>query len=114
MRKQYKHIVINSFLFYYYRNDNKLQMYLRLEGKQKYQRKAKANAQCVITRAREQYRGTVHLFIGTGRSLCIITFMPFTMNYNNDTKYHGSLSHFIFKSVHHFVLRHVTLPKLYS
>jgi hypothetical protein len=61
-----------------------------------------------ITRFREQYRGTVHLFIGTGRSLCVITFMPFTINYNNDTEYHGSLGHFIFKSVDPFVLRHVT------
>ena len=58
-------IIINSFLFYYYRNDNKLQMYLRLEGKQKYQRGTKANAQCVITGACEQCRDTVHLFIGT-------------------------------------------------
>jgi hypothetical protein len=107
-------IIINSFLFHYCRNDNKLQMYLRLEGKQKYQREAKANAQCVITGAREQYGGTVHLFIGAGHSLCIITFMPFTMNHNNDTEYHGSLSHFIFKSVHPFVLRHVTVLKLYS
>jgi hypothetical protein len=41
-------IIINSFLFHYRRNDNRLQMYLRLEGKQKYQREAKANAQCVI------------------------------------------------------------------
>jgi hypothetical protein len=28
------------------------------------------------TSQREQYGGTVHLFIGTGRSLCKITFMP--------------------------------------
>ena len=42
-----------------------------------------------ITRLREQYRGTVHLFIGTGRSMCIITNMPFTINYNNDTEHHG-------------------------
>jgi hypothetical protein len=65
-------------------------------------------------RACEQYRGTVHLFIGTVHSLYIITFIPFTMNYNNDTEYHESLSHFIFKSVHTFVLMHVTVPKLYS
>jgi hypothetical protein len=67
----------------------------------------------VITRWREQYRGTIHLFIGTGRNLCIITFMPFTINYNNDTEYHRSLGHFIFKSVHPFVLRNVTVLKLY-
>jgi hypothetical protein len=48
---------------------------------------------------REQYRGTIHLFIGTGHSLYEITFMPFIINYNTDTKHHGSLSHFIFKSV---------------
>jgi hypothetical protein len=42
-------IIINSFLFHYCRNDNNLQIYLRLEGKQKYQREAKTNAQCVIT-----------------------------------------------------------------
>jgi hypothetical protein len=75
-----------------------------LKGSKNTSVKQKANAQCVITGAREQYWGTVHLFIGTGRSLCIITFMPFTMNYNNDTEYHGSLSHFIFKSVHPIVL----------
>jgi hypothetical protein len=29
------------------------------------------------TSQREQYGGTVHLFIGIGRGLCEITFMPF-------------------------------------
>jgi hypothetical protein len=43
----------------------------------------------VITRLHEQYRGTVHLFIGTGRSLCKITFMPFTIDYNNDKNIMG-------------------------
>jgi hypothetical protein len=52
------------------------------------------------TRQREQYMGTVHLFIGTGRSLWEITFMPFTNNYNHNTRYHGPIGHFIFKSVH--------------
>jgi hypothetical protein len=33
---------------------------------------------------REQYGGTVHLFIGTGRSPCEITSMPFT--FANDPK----------------------------
>jgi hypothetical protein len=68
----------------------------------------------VITRLCEQYEGTVHLFIGTGRSLCEITFMPFIIDYNHDTNYHGSIGHFIFKSVHSFVLSHVTMPKLYE
>jgi hypothetical protein len=31
---------------------------------------------------REQYGSTVHLFIGTGRSPCKITFMPFTFANN--------------------------------
>jgi hypothetical protein len=83
-------IIINSFLFHYYRNDNKLQIYLRLEGKQKYQREAKANVQCVITEAREQCRDTVHLFIGTGCNL-----------------------RKIFKSVRPFILRFVFVRKLY-
>jgi hypothetical protein len=42
-------IITNSFLFHYCKNDNELQIYLRLEGKRKYQREAKANAQCAIT-----------------------------------------------------------------
>jgi hypothetical protein len=53
---------------------------------------------------REQYRGTVHLFIGTGRSLREITFIPFTIDYIHDTNYHGSIYLFIFKSVQPFVL----------
>jgi hypothetical protein len=52
-----------------------------------------------ITGSREQYRGIVHLFIGTGRSLWGITFMPFTEVYNHNTNYQGSIGHFIFKSV---------------
>jgi hypothetical protein len=42
---------------------------------------------------------TVHLFIDTGRSLWGITFMPFTKVHNHNTNYHGSIGHFIFKSV---------------
>jgi hypothetical protein len=48
----------------------------------------------------EQYGGTVHLFIGTGRSLCEFTFMSSTNGYNHNTGYHGPIGHFIFKSVH--------------
>jgi hypothetical protein len=50
-------------------------MYLWLEGKQQYQRGAKANAQCVITGACEQCRDTLHLFIGIGCNLRKITFI---------------------------------------
>jgi hypothetical protein len=45
-------------------------------------------------------RGTVHLFIGTWRSLWEITFMPSTNDYNHNTCYHWPIGHFIFKSVH--------------
>jgi hypothetical protein len=34
----------------------------------------------VSTSPREQYGAIVHLFIGTGRSLCKITSMPLTFN----------------------------------
>jgi hypothetical protein len=49
---------------------------------------------------REQYGGTVHLFIGTWRSLCGFTFVSFTTGYNHNTNYHGPIGLFIFKSVH--------------
>jgi hypothetical protein len=52
-------------------NNIDLHLYLQLDRRQKFKRDARAN-----TSQREQYGGTVHLFIGTGRSLCKITFMP--------------------------------------
>jgi hypothetical protein len=57
---------------------------------------------------REQYRGTVHLFIGTGHSPYKITFMPFTFDNNSMIIYRGLNSLFIFKSVSFFVIT----PKL--
>ena len=48
---------------------------------------------------REQYGGTVHLFIGTGHSLCKITPMPFTFGSNSMVIHRGLNSLFIFKSV---------------
>jgi hypothetical protein len=48
---------------------------------------------------REQYGSTVHLFIGTGRSPCKITPMPFTFA-NDFIVIHQSLSSlFPFKSI---------------
>jgi hypothetical protein len=38
---------------------------------------------------REQYRSTVQLFIGTGRSPCKITLMPFTFANNSITIHRG-------------------------
>jgi hypothetical protein len=54
------------------KNNIELHWYLRLDRRQKYKCDARAR-----TNQREQYRGIVHLFIGTGRSLHKITFMPF-------------------------------------
>jgi hypothetical protein len=68
-------------------------MYLRSDGRQKYKCDAQMN-----TSQREQYGGTVHLFIGTGRSLCKITFMPFMFTIDIRTIYRGLKSLFLFKS----------------
>jgi hypothetical protein len=54
------------------KNNIELHLYLRLDRRQGYKCDARAN-----TSQREQYGGTIHLFIGTRRSLCEITFMPF-------------------------------------
>jgi hypothetical protein len=48
---------------------------------------------------REQYGSTVHLFIGTRRSPCKITFMPFTFANNSIVILRGLNCLFIFKSV---------------
>jgi hypothetical protein len=48
---------------------------------------------------REQYRVTVHLFIGTRRNPCKITPMPFTSANNSIIIHQGLNSLFIFKSV---------------
>jgi hypothetical protein len=58
----------------------------------------------MFTSQREQYRGTVHLFIGTGRSPAKITFVSLITNYNHNTNHHGLCSLFLFKSVPSFVL----------
>jgi hypothetical protein len=52
-------------------NNIELHLYLWLDRRQKTKRDARAN-----TSQREQYGGSVHLFIGTERSLYKITFMP--------------------------------------
>ena len=51
---------------------------------------------------REQYGSTVHLFIGTGRSPCKITLMPFTFANNSIVIHRGLDSLFPFKSVSFF------------
>jgi hypothetical protein len=71
-----------------------LHLYLQLDRRQKYKHDARAS-----TSQREQYEGTVHLFIGTGRSLCEITFMPFMFTIDLRTIYRGQDSLFLLKSV---------------
>jgi hypothetical protein len=53
----------------------------------------------VSTSQREQYGGTVHLFIGAGHNPCKITPMPFTFGSNSIVIHQGLNSLFIFKSV---------------
>jgi hypothetical protein len=48
---------------------------------------------------REQYESTVHLFIGTGRSPCKITSMPFIFANDSIVTHRGLNSLFLFKSV---------------
>jgi hypothetical protein len=57
---------------------------------------------------REQYWSTVHLFIGTGRSSCKITLMPFTFVDNSTVIHRGLDDLFFFKSVYFSVI----MPKL--
>jgi hypothetical protein len=52
---------------------------------------------------REQYRSTVHLFIGTGRSPCKITSRHFAFDNNSIVIYRGLNSLFLFKSVSSFL-----------
>jgi hypothetical protein len=48
---------------------------------------------------REQYGGTVHIFIDTGYNPYKITYMPFTFDGNSIVIYRGLNGLFIFKSV---------------
>jgi hypothetical protein len=75
-------------------NNIELHLYLRLDRRQKSKRDARMNtSQC------EQYAGAVHLFIGIGRSLCKITFMPFMFTIDLRIIQRGLDSLFPFKSV---------------
>jgi hypothetical protein len=63
-------------------NNIELHLYLRLDRR----RKSKYDVR-VDTSQREQYRVTVHLFIGAGRSPVEITFVSLMKNYKCDTNY---------------------------
>jgi hypothetical protein len=67
-------------------------MYLRLE-------ESKGTSVMLMPSQREQYGSTVHLFIGTGRSPCKITLMPFAFINNSIVILRGLIWLFIFKSV---------------
>jgi hypothetical protein len=75
-------------------NNIELHLYLRLDRRQKSKRVARVN-----TSQREQYEGTVHLFIGTGHNSCKITSRPFTFANNFKVIHRGLNSLFPFKSV---------------
>jgi hypothetical protein len=63
-------------------NNIELHLYLRLNRRRKSKYDVRVN-----TSQREQYRVTVHLIIGAGRSPVEITFMSLTTNYKCDTNY---------------------------
>jgi hypothetical protein len=71
-----------------------LHLYLRLDRRRKSRCDVRVN-----TSQRVQYGATVHLFIGTGRSLCKITFMPLTFTIDLGIIYRGLDNLFPFKSV---------------
>jgi hypothetical protein len=75
-------------------NNIELHLYLRLDRSRKFKCDARVN-----TSQREQYGVTVHLFIGTGRNLCGITFMPLTFIIDLGITYRGLDNLFPFKSV---------------
>jgi hypothetical protein len=84
-------------------NNIELHLYLWLDRR----RKSRCDVR-VDTSQREQYGVTVHLFIGTGHSLCKITSMPFMFTIDLRTIYRGLDSLFLYKSVSFFVAK----PKL--
>jgi hypothetical protein len=75
-------------------NNSKLHLYLRFD--RRYEPKSDVR---VNTSQRKQYGATVHLFIGTGRSLCKITFMTLIFTIDLRTIYRGLDSLFLFKPV---------------
>jgi hypothetical protein len=69
-------------------------MYLQFEGNE-----STSVTQKWTPSPREQYGGTVHLFIGTGYNPYKITYIPFTFGDNSIAIYRGLNGLFIFKSV---------------
>jgi hypothetical protein len=95
------------FLHYYYEETEMTSNYkctFSLEGDE-----STGVTQKQMSNQREQYGGTVHLFIGTGHSPYKITFMPFTFDNNSIVIHRGLNSLFIFKSFH-FLLPRRSFP----
>jgi hypothetical protein len=75
-------------------NNIELHLYIRLDRRRKFRCDVRVNtSQCV------KYGVTVHLFIGTGHSLCRITFIPLTFTIDLGIIYRGLDNLFPFKSV---------------
>jgi hypothetical protein len=75
-------------------NNNELHLYLRFDTRCELKSDVRVN-----TSQREQYSATVHLFIGTERSLCKITSMPLIFTIDLGIIYRGLDSLFPLKSV---------------
>ena len=91
------YIIDNSFLFYYDREIEIVSNYKCTFSS--WEGKSTSMTQKPMPNQREQYGDTVRLFIGTGRSPCKITLMPFTFINNSMIILRGLIWFFIFKSV---------------
>jgi hypothetical protein len=100
------YVIINLSLHYYYEEIEMTSNYKCTFGLERDENTSMTQKQ--MPNQREQYGGTVHLFIGTGHSPYKITFMPFTFGNNSMVIHRGLNSLFIFKSVSFFA----TTPKL--
>jgi hypothetical protein len=98
-KRQHKQlcIIINSFLLYYYGKIEMISNYKCTFGLK--EGKSTGVTQKQMPSQREQYGNTVHLFIGTKRSPCKITLMPFTFANDSIVIHRGLNSLFPFKSV---------------
>jgi hypothetical protein len=87
------YIIINLFLHYYYEEIKMISSYkcnFDLKGDV-----STSATQKQMPSQREQYGGTVHLFIGMGHSPYKITLMPFTFGSNSIVIHRGLISLFI-------------------
>jgi hypothetical protein len=98
-KRQYHQLFIttNSFLFHYKGKIEMITSYKSTFGLKEC--KSTSVTQKQMSSPREQYGNTIHLFIGTGRSPCKITPMPFTFANNSIIVHRGLNSIFPFKSV---------------